>query len=170
MLKAGVIELGHYNKTESGTPQGGVISPLLANIALDGLERLFMGDGKYLSPTLRKGANKGISLVRYADDFIVTAPSREIIEDYVLPRIKYALAERGLDLNQVKTRVIHKNEGFNFLGFTIRQRPKILLTTPQKERVNRFLLTVKEFLKVDYYLSLECISYDILKSKDHLVR
>ncbi len=70
-LKAGVVEMGHYTDTEAGTPQGGVISPLLANIALDGLQRLFEAQtpqGKPLAPAKKKGGNKGISLTRYADD------------------------------------------------------------------------------------------------------
>ena len=63
-----------------GTPQGGIISPLLANIALDGMERLFGAerlDGRHITPCLRRGNDRGINLVRYADDFVVTAPSRE---------------------------------------------------------------------------------------------
>ncbi len=70
-LKAGVIEFGTHYQTKSGTPQGGIISPLLANIALDGMEREFgveNSKGNYISPSLRTGRNKGISLIRYADD------------------------------------------------------------------------------------------------------
>ena len=70
-LKAGVVELGHYTETVEGTPQGGVISPLLANIALDGMERLFGSEtagGQHIPPAKRKGPNKGISVCRYADD------------------------------------------------------------------------------------------------------
>ena len=70
-LTAGVVELGRYQATTEGTPQGGVISPLLANIALDGMERLFhceSDSGKLIMPSLRPGLDKGVSLVRYADD------------------------------------------------------------------------------------------------------
>ena len=104
-LKAGTVELGHYTETDTGTPPGGVISPWLANIALDGMERLFgceTPDGQPIRPSLRKGQNKGISLCRYADDFVVTAPTREVLEDYVLPRLNQFLAERGLTLSEAK--------------------------------------------------------------------
>ncbi len=89
-LKSGIIEFGKYFQTKSGTPQGGIISPLLANIALDGMERLFGAEnskGNYTVPSSRRGENKGLNLIRYADDFVVTAPSREKIIDYVLPRL-----------------------------------------------------------------------------------
>jgi RNA-directed DNA polymerase len=89
-LKAGVVELGRREETTMGTPQGGIISPLLANIALDGMERLFGSErpsGRTICPSSRKGHNKGLSLVRYADDFVVTAPSREALEGYVIPRL-----------------------------------------------------------------------------------
>ena len=119
-LKAGVVELGHYQETEEGTPQGGVISPLLANIALDGMERLFHCEwrsGTAQSSRRTDGTNRGISLVRYADDFVVTAPSREVLENYVRPKLEQFLAERGLALSEAKTRIVHIDEGFNFLGF-----------------------------------------------------
>jgi len=72
-LKAGVVELEHYTNTETGTPQGGVISPLLANIALHGMERLFGSetpDGRHIRPSERTGLNRCISVIRYADDFV----------------------------------------------------------------------------------------------------
>jgi RNA-directed DNA polymerase len=123
-LKAGVVELGHYSDTEAGTPQGGVISPLLANVALEGMERLFGAerpDGQSISPAHRKAPNTGINLIRYADDFVVSAPSREVLEQYVRPRVEEFLRQRGLALSGVKTRIVHVTEGFNFLGFQIRR-------------------------------------------------
>lgn len=116
-LKAGIVEWGQHQPTESGTPQGGIISPLLANIALDGMERMFGCEGpnrRYIAPAKRKGENRGISLNRYADDFVVTAPNREILEQYVIPKLTQFLAERGLKLNQEKTRIVHVQEGFNW--------------------------------------------------------
>jgi RNA-directed DNA polymerase len=100
-LKAGVVELGHYTPTEAGTPQGGVASPLLANIALDGMERLFDGEdtrGNPQRPSWKTGQNKGISLIRYADDLVVVAPSREVLEQHVLPTLAAFLRGRGLQL------------------------------------------------------------------------
>jgi RNA-directed DNA polymerase len=131
-LKAGVVELGHYTDTETGTPQGGPISPLLANIALDGMERLFgceTPEGRLIPPTKRKGKDKGISLIRFADDFVVIAPSREILEEYVSPRLSQFLFERGLKLNEAKTHIVHREEGFNFLGFSIRRFKHTLCST-----------------------------------------
>ena len=122
-LKAGIVELGRKSESLAGTPQGGIISPLLANVALDGLERLFGAEdtrGNPVAPAKRKGLNRGLSVVRYADDFVVTAPSREVLESYVIPRITGFLKQRGLGLSEAKTRVVHIDEGFDFLGFTIR--------------------------------------------------
>ena len=148
-LKAGVVELGHYTDTEIGTPQGGSISPLAANIVLDGMERLFGSEdeaGKLIPPSWRKGYDKGVSLVRYCDDFVVTAPSREVLETYVLPRLTEFLNARGLELNKVKTRIVHVTEGFHFLGFQIRRFKRRLLTLPQKEKVLSHLHKVKAYL------------------------
>lgn len=148
-LKAGVVELGHYTDSEAGTPQGGVASPLLANIALDGMERLFgaeASDGKLISPAFRKGLDKGINLIRYADDFVVTAPTREVLERSVIPRITEFLRERGLNLSEAKTRIIHTNDGFDFLGFSIRRYRRRLLTKPQKKKVLHHLQEIKNYL------------------------
>jgi len=148
-LKAGVVELGHYSDTEAGTPQGGVLSPLLANVALDGLERLFGAerpDGRSISPGHRKSPNTGISLTRYADDFVVSAPSREVLEQYVRPRVEAFLRQRGLALSEAKTRIVHVTEGFNFLGFQLRRYKRRLLTKPQKEKVLLHLRAIKAYL------------------------
>ncbi|OLS20711.1 MAG: Group II intron-encoded protein LtrA [Candidatus Heimdallarchaeota archaeon LC_3] len=153
-LKAGVVEMGKWHMTATGTPQGGIISPLLANIALDGLERLFgaiSGTGRYLSPQQRKGLNKGIGLVRYADDFVITAPSKEVIEGYILPKVTEFFRERGMILNTEKTRIVQRREGFNFLGITIRlyetKNSRRLRATPQKWKVNNFLRYIKAIIQ-----------------------
>ena len=92
-LNAGVVDLGRFYRMESGTPQGGIISPTLANLALDGLE-----------PLLRKhfGARRGkssarqkVNLMRYADDFIITGASQELLVNEVVPLVRTFLAERG---------------------------------------------------------------------------
>ena len=150
-LKAGVVELGKREETTMGTPQGGIISPLLANIALDGMERLFGSErrnGRTICPSARKGNHKGVSLIRYADDFVVTAPSREVLEDYVIPRLTEFLAGRGLSLSEAKTRIVHIGDGFNFLGFNIRRFPNgKLLTQPQKEKVIAYRQRLSQFLR-----------------------
>ena len=149
-LRSGIVEFGKYNQTKSGTPQGGIISPLLANVALDGMERLFGAEnskGNYMSPSTRRGGNKGVNIIRYADDFVVTAPTREIIISYVLPTLRNFLRERGLRLNEAKTRIVRREEGFDFLGFHIRQyRSKIrsvCLAKPSKKAIKRHLEQIK---------------------------
>lgn len=151
-LKAGVVEVGFFSPTDTGTPQGGVISPLLANVALDGMERLFDAEdagGRPQSPAFRKGPNKGVSVIRYADDFGITAPTREVLETYARPRMVEFLQQRGLALNEVKTRIVHIKEGFNFLGFHIRKfgsRGEKLLTVPQKEKVLKHVRAIRSYL------------------------
>ena len=148
-LKAGVVEFGKQLDTTAGTPQGGIISPLLMNVALDGMEREFGSerpDGKLVSPALRAGKNRGLNLIRYADDLIVTAPSREVLETYVVPKIEEFLAKRGLKLSEAKTRIVHVGEGFNFLGFEVRRYGRTLLTRPQKEKVLNHLDRLKTYL------------------------
>ena len=151
-FQAGVVEQGFYSPTDTGTPQGGVLSPLLANVALDGMERLFDAEGprgQHRKPSSRTGQNKGIALLRYADDFVVTAPTREVLETYVRPQIDAFLQQRGLTLSEAKTRIVHIQEGFNFLGFHIRQfgsRVTKLLAVPQKEKVLKHLGTIKTSL------------------------
>ena len=150
-LKAGVVELGIHSPTETGTPQGGVMSPLLANVALDGMERLFNAewpDGRPKAPAHRKGLDKGVTVIRYADDFVGTAPTREVLETHVRPQMEQFLQERGLAFREAKTQIVNITEGFNFLGFHIRKfgsRDKLLIV-PQKEKVLKHLGTLKTYL------------------------
>ncbi len=152
-LKSGIIEFGKYFQTKSGTPQGGIISPLLANIALDGMERLFGAEnskGNYTSPSNRRGENNKLNLIRYADDFVVIAPSRERIINYVLPTLQTFLKERGMELNEAKTKIVHRDDGFDFLGFNIRQyhskARSVCLAKPSKKAVKRHLEHIKTLI------------------------
>jgi len=154
-LESGIIEFEKYYQTKAGTPQGGIISPLLANIALDGMERLFgmeNSKGNYTTPARRLGENKGLNLIRYADDFVVTAPSKEKIISYVLPKLQAFLKERGMELNEVKTEIVHRDEGFDFLGFNIRQyhsrARSVCLAKPSKKAVKRHLEHVKTVISM----------------------
>ncbi|MTF40766.1 group II intron reverse transcriptase/maturase [Cyanobacterium aponinum] len=124
-LKAGFIDSGVHNPTETGTPQGGVISPLLANIGLHGLE-------EYI-----KQCNPKLGIIRYADDFVITAKDKESLEK-VLIQIKRWLLKRGLEISAEKTRIVHIDDGFDFLGFNFRQYKGKLLIKPQKEKVLAF--------------------------------
>jgi RNA-directed DNA polymerase len=149
-LKAGTVELGTWKPTTTGVPQGGPLSPLVANVALDGMERLFGAEderGRYIQPGRRRGANRGIGLVRYADDLVVTAPTREVLETYVVPKLTAFLGERGLRLSETKTRIVHVDDGFDFLGFTVRRYNGVVLTRPQKEKLVRHLRTIHDYLR-----------------------
>jgi RNA-directed DNA polymerase len=149
-LKAGVVELDTLKPTSAGTPQGGPLSPLLANAALDGMERLFGAEddqGRYVKPSNRRGFDRGVSLVRYADDLVVTAPTREILSTYVVPKLTVFLAERGLKLSEAKTRIVHIDDGFDFLGFTVRRYRGVVLTRPQKAKLVQHLRTIGDYLR-----------------------
>ena len=118
ILKIKIIENGKRYRNKKGIIQGNPLSPVLANIALHGLQGLFetrIINGKYIK------ANVKVSCVRYADDFIIIAPSYKLIETWVIPRLEKFLKERGLELNRQKTRITNKAEGFTFLGYNIRE-------------------------------------------------
>ena len=136
-LKAGAFEAGKgFAPTEEGTPQGGVISPLLLNVALHGLEEA--AGVRYQSGD-RPGSTRKRSPVatRYADDFAVCCHSRQQAES-VRDRLTGWLAERGLALNEDKTRIVCVTEGFDFLGWNFRRYPSgKLLVKPSKAAVRR---------------------------------
>jgi RNA-directed DNA polymerase len=142
-LKAGFIETRKLFPTEEGTPQGGIISPTLCNMVLDGLEKL-------LQKTY--GTKKGIHYVRYADDFVVTGHSKELLESEIRPLIASFLKERGLELSIEKTKVTHITEGFDFLGQNIRKyacgknRFKLLIK-PSKKNVQTFLDGIRQVFR-----------------------
>jgi RNA-directed DNA polymerase len=145
-LKAGFIEKDQLFPTIQGTPQGGIISPTLANMTLDGLEAAIdQAFGITIRPDgCRKNNTHKIHLIRYADDFVVTASNKEILENKVKPLIKNFLETRGLELSPEKTKITHITEGFNFLGQNIRMYSKgKLLIRPTKDAVK----SVKEKLK-----------------------
>jgi RNA-directed DNA polymerase len=134
-LDAGFMEKNIFHKTSEGTPQGGIASPCLANMALDGLEKVILPIGEQKDK---------LHFVRYADDWICTASSREILEEKVLPAIVNFLKERGLELSQEKTLITHINEGFDFLGFNLRKYGKKLLIKPGKKGIKAFLTDIRE--------------------------
>ncbi|HAZ1712711.1 TPA: group II intron reverse transcriptase/maturase [Salmonella enterica subsp. enterica serovar Brandenburg] len=143
-LKAGYMERGVFNHTNSGTPQGGIISPVLANMALDGLE-------KELMQTFRKSgyhsAKHQVNYVRYADDFICSGSSRELLENEVRPLIAAFMRERGLELSEEKTAITHIDKGFDFLGQNVRKYNGKMLIKPSKKNLKNFLCKVREIIK-----------------------
>jgi RNA-directed DNA polymerase len=148
LLNGWVIKRGRRHETTRGIVQGCPLSPVLANIALHGLQKLFgaFEDGRYILPSYKRGYNKNICIVRYADDFVITAPSKRILEQWVLPKLREFLEERGIHLNEDKTKITTKEEGFNFLGFTIEKPRKKLYVRPQDEKIRKLLNRLKEIV------------------------
>ena len=118
-LKAGVIDNGTFLTTDEGTPQGGVLSPLLANIALHGMENRIKQYAETL-PGCKRDNKTALSLIRYADDFVIMHKDRDVIEECLLI-INTWLTDMGLELKPNKTCITHTMDGFDFLGFNIRQ-------------------------------------------------
>jgi RNA-directed DNA polymerase len=147
-LCAGVVENRTWFATEAGTPQGGIISPTLANMALDGLEELLIRSfPRKWVPGSKFIQHPKVHLVRYADDFIVTGASREILENEVRPLIERFLADRGLRLSTEKTKVTHITEGFDFLGQNLRKFEGKLLIRPSKKNTEAFLNKVRTIIR-----------------------
>ena len=136
-LKAGVFEAGKgFAPTAEGTPQGGVISPCLLNVALHGLEEA--AGVRYKTSGIHAGEPVAGSpvAVRYADDVVVLCHSQEQAEQ-VKARLAGWLAPRGLALNEDKTKIVHLGEGFDFLGFNVRRYRRKLLIKPSKAAIRR---------------------------------
>lgn len=141
-LKAGFMERGILGTTEAGTPQGGIISPTLANMTLDGLEQA-------LYPYSRPGTKKKVNIVRYADDFIVTGVSKELLEQEILPVVRNFLASRGLTLSPSKTKIAHIDDGFDFLGFNVRKYKGKLLIMPSPTSIARVSKKIRQLVKAN---------------------
>ena len=148
-LKAGYWEKAQLFPTRQGTPQGGVISPILANMALDGMQ------GAIAQAVSRKGDK--VNFVRYADDFIVTGASKELLEQKVKPALTAFLTPRGLELSEQKTVTTHISQGFNFLGHTVRKFGNKLLTFPAKSNVKALRAKVSLCINSAIGLSQEAL-------------
>jgi RNA-directed DNA polymerase len=139
-LKAGYI----YNKqmfpTPQGTPQGGVISPTIMNMALGGLEVL-------LKKHFPRWRGHRVNFIRYADDFIITASSSEALRNDVIPLGEDFLKVRGLTLSKDKSKITHIKDGFDFLSHSIRKYKGKLLIRPSKESVQSFKNKIKAIVK-----------------------
>lgn len=146
-LESGYVDNATFHKTDKGTPQGGIISPLLANIALHGMEEEIgvryihskrQGDTLYTS---------SVGVVRYADDFVIVCPTKEQAVG-MYEKLQPYLDKRGLKLAKEKTRVVHISEGFDFLGFNFKQYPtkdgNKLFIKPSLESVKNAKQKIKE--------------------------
>jgi RNA-directed DNA polymerase len=141
-LKAGFVENRVLFPTEAGTPQGGIISPTLANLTLDGLERLLK---EKFSP--RRTPSPKVNLIRYADDFIITGGTKELLENEVRPLVEQFMRDRGLQLSPEKTCVTHIETGFDFLGQNLRKFGGKLLIQPSKKNTHTFLDKMRQVIR-----------------------
>lgn len=143
-LEAGYIDEGTLFESRAGTPQGGIISPVIANMALDGLEAaVYASVG-----TSRLARQKAqLNVIRYADDFVVTGVSKDVLELKVLPAVRQFMAARGLELSQEKTRITHIATGFDFLGQNVRKYDGKLLIKPAKKSIKSLTEKVGAIIK-----------------------
>ena len=145
-LAAGVIEKQDFHHMEAGTPQGGIASPVMANLTLDGLEQALhqrFGYKKQIKWKLK------VNLIRYADDFIITGNSQELLQAEVAPVVQQFLYARGLILSPQKTQLTHIDQGFDFLGQSVRKYNGKLLIKPAKKSIKSLLSKVRQVVKAN---------------------
>lgn len=146
-LKAGFMDKCVLYPTEEGTPQGGIISPVLANFALDGLEERL----RYLFPSGNAAKRAKVHMIRFADDFVITGVTRELLENEIKPFLEQFMRERGLELSQEKTKITHIEDGFDFLGWNVRKyrsnRQVRLLIKPARKNFKAFLAKTRKIVK-----------------------
>lgn len=140
-LKAGYMAQNVRYPTQAGTPQGGIISPVLANLTLDGLEAAIAKQPHRGSKRQAK-----LHLIRFADDFVITGSSRALLEEDIAPGVEAFLDARGLEISPEKTRITDLEEGFDFLGQNIRKYKGKLLITPSKQSVKQLLGRVRHII------------------------
>jgi len=145
-LKAGFVDKHRLYPTEAGVPQGGICSPVIANLTLDGLERLLRA---HYPPNTKRAQRAKVNLVRYCDDFIITGSSQAVLEQEVQPLVEHFLHERGLELSQAKTHITHIEHGFDFLGQNVRKYAGKLLIKPAPKNVHTFLGNIRHIVKAN---------------------
>ena len=138
-LQAGFVEKNRLFPTVAGTPQGGIASPVLANMTLDGLEAAIHSS--------IQSKNAKVNVIRYADDFVVTAADKDIPEQEAKPAIISFLAQRGLRLSEQKTVLTPITEGFDFLGQNVRKYKSKLLIKPSRQSVRGVLEKARQRIK-----------------------
>jgi RNA-directed DNA polymerase len=143
-LKTGYLEKGAFFATTDGTPQGGIISPALANATLDGLETLLQ---RRFGATARQRSRNKIHLVRYADDFLITGTSKQLLRNEVRPLVAHFLKERGLELSHEKTKITRVEDGFDFLGQHVRRYGTKVLLKPSTKNVRAVLDKIDKLLR-----------------------
>ncbi|HGZ7315418.1 TPA: group II intron reverse transcriptase/maturase [Vibrio parahaemolyticus] len=148
-LESGFMDEGKLYFTEAGTPQGGIISPTLMNMVLNQLERHIESTAGVIRDKHGKVRSNPtrVSVVRYADDFVVTATSKELLENELLPCIEQFMSARGLTLSPEKTHIRHISEGFDFLGQNIRKYDGKLLIKPTNKSIKSLMDKVREITR-----------------------
>ena len=146
-LKAGYVDNDTFHETDKGTPQGGVISPLLANIALHGMEKDLGVEYRYNKAQGYLLKADSIGVVRYADDFVIICHTQQQANSMYEKMTDY-LNKRQLSLSMEKTRITHIEDGFDFLGFNLRQYKQnsgkmSLMIKPSKDSVKKAKATIK---------------------------
>mgnify|MGYP001427377968 CR=1 FL=1 len=147
-LTAGFVYKKDLYPTEEGTPQGGIISPILANLTLNGLAEML---AKKYSMNANGNISRNVDIhkihtIIYADDFIITANNEEILHQ-VKEDIEEFLQERGLELSESKTLITHINEGFDFLGWSFRKFKTKLIIAPSKKSVKNICKKIDETVR-----------------------
>ena len=164
-LKAGVLDNGRFAATEEGTPQGGVVSPLLLNIALHGMEQAAGVRYRKLGTHAAEVAVDSPVLTRYADDLIALCHSREQALE-VKAALAGWLAPRGLTFNEDKTQVVSADDGFDFLSFNVRRYGGKLLIKPSTEAVKR----IRKRLRVEMKALRGANALAVLRTINPIVR
>ena len=149
-LKAGYIHKKQKFPTHKGTPQGGIISPTIMNMTLDGLEKVI----RKKFPTWKKAK---VNFVRYADDFIITSSDKQTIVNEIRPLVEDFLKERGLQLSPEKSKITHINKGFDFLSQNVRKYKGKLLVRPSKSSIQAFKDKIKKTLRENRGIPMHAI-------------
>jgi RNA-directed DNA polymerase len=148
-LQAGFMDRAILYPSVAGTPQGAICSPVLANLALDGMEQML----KAAYPRRRNKTDGLVNLIRYADDFIITGRTKELLEQKIRPLVEAYLNERGLELSQEKTRITNIADGFDFLGQNVRKYNGKLIIKPSRKNIKAFLEKVRGIIKTNQQAS-----------------
>jgi RNA-directed DNA polymerase len=147
-LKAGYIDRNVFYHTETGTPQGGIASPVLANMTLDGMEAAIAAQ-----PHRGTKRQAKLHLIRFADDYVVTGSSMALLQEDIEPGVVAFLGARGLEVSAEKTKLTDIEAGFDFLGQNIRKYKGKLLIQPSKQSVKEFLTKVRAIIAENQHTS-----------------
>ena len=143
-LKSGFVWNNRLFPTDAGTPQGGIISPTVMNMTLDGMETMLRQH--FGARSSKKAKKNKVNLVRYADDLLATGANKDVLEE-IRSLIEAFLQERGLSLSPEKTKIVHIDDGFDFLGWNLRKYGGKLLITPAKTNVQAHSRKIRETIQ-----------------------